>query len=235
MKNEILEKNDTIKTRLISIISHDIITPLKFLTVAGKNLVQKKQLMSEEMQNEAINEITNTSQDLHLLSTNILNWIRYQNENRRVIKENINVYEKVNKVLDILGPLAHQKQLYLLNNVDSQLTVYQYAEPLRILIYNLVLNAVNFTEKGTIIVSDHQEMNHVIISVKDEGVGMTAEQINNIMSDQVVISAARTDRRKGHGLGYLIIKDLIKMIGAELIINSEKGKGTIISIKIPST
>jgi signal transduction histidine kinase len=64
---------------------------------------------------------------------------------------------------------------------------------------------------------------------------MTAEQINNIMSDQVVISAPRTDTRNGHGLGYLIIKDLIKMIGAELIINSEKGNGTIVSIRISST
>jgi signal transduction histidine kinase len=44
---------------------------------------------------------------------------------------------------------------------------------------------------------------------------------------------ARLDHRKGHGLGYLIIKDLIKMIGAAIIINSEKGKGTIFSIKIP--
>lgn len=234
LKNEILKKNDTIKTRLISIISHDIITPLKFLTVAGKNLVQKKQLMSEEMQNEAINEITNTSQDLHLLSTNILNWIKYQNENRRVVKDNINVREKVNRVLDILGPLARQKQLRLLNNVDHQLVLYQYAEPLRILIYNLVMNAINFTENGNITISDQREMDHVIISVKDEGIGMTPEQIQNIMYDEVIISLTTTDRRKGHGLGYLIIKDLIKMIGAELNINSEKGKGTIVSIKIPT-
>jgi len=101
------------------------------------------------------------------------------------------------------------------------------------LIYNLVLNAVNFTEKGNITISDQREMNHVIISVSDEGMGMTTEQVNNIMGDQVVITAARLDTRKGHGLGYLIIKDLIKMIGAEIVINSEKGKGTIVSIRIP--
>jgi len=76
-------------------------------------------------------------------------------------------------------------------------------------------------------------MNHVIISVSDEGMGMTTEQVNNIMSDQVVITATRLDTRKGHGLGYLIIKDLIKMIGAEIVIKSEKGKGTIVSIRIP--
>src|SRR6476660_1596075 len=107
-KNELLEKSDTIKTRLISIISHDIITPLKFLSVAGKNLVQKKQLMSEEMQNEAIKEMTKTSQDLQLLTTNILNWIMYQNQNRRMVKENINLHEKVERVFGILKPLALQ-------------------------------------------------------------------------------------------------------------------------------
>jgi signal transduction histidine kinase len=69
--------------------------------------------------------------------------------------------------------------------------------------------------------------------VRDEGMGITTEQVNNILDDQVVITSAWLDSRKGHGLGYLIIKDLIKMIGAEIIINSEKGKGTIVSIRIP--
>ena len=234
LKNEILEKNDTIKTRLISIISHDIITPLKFLTVAGKNLLQKKQMMSEEMQNETISEITNTSQDLQLLSTNILNWIKYQNENRRLVKENFNVHELINQVLGVLTSLAKQKQLHLSNEVDKELILYQYAEPLRILIYNLISNAINFSEKGNIVISSRQEPGYLIISVKDEGTGMTTEQVNNIMGEQVVITSARFDVRKGHGLGYLIIKDLIKMIGGEIVINSEKGKGTIVSIKIPT-
>src|SRR6476660_897553 len=119
-KNELLEKSDTIKTRLISIISHDIITPLKFLTVAGKNLSQKKQMMSEEMQNETISEITNTSQDLQLLSTNILNWIKYQNENRRLVKEYFNVCDLVDSVLGVLKSMARQQGLKLENHVDKE-------------------------------------------------------------------------------------------------------------------
>lgn len=81
------KKNNSIKTRLISIISHDIVTPLKFLNVAGKNLIEKRKLMSEDLQVETLKEITNTSQELQLLSTNILNWIKYQNENRRLVKK----------------------------------------------------------------------------------------------------------------------------------------------------
>jgi K+-sensing histidine kinase KdpD len=234
-KNEVLEKNNSIKTRLISIISHDIVTPLKFLTVAGKNLLEKRKVMPEELQQETIKEITNTSQELQLLSTNILNWIKYQNENRRLAKEQFNVHDLVNQVLGVLNSLAKQKQIRLLNNISQHQTMYQYFEPLKILIYNLFSNAINFSEKGIIEINSIATPDNIIITVKDEGVGMTADQIQNIMADQFIISSANIDNRKGNGLGYLIIKDLLKTMGASLHIKSEKGTGTTVSVHIPNT
>lgn len=232
-KNAVLQKNDTIKTRLISIISHDIITPLKFLTVTGKNLRQRKALMSEELQKEALNEITNTSQEIHLLSTNILNWIKYQNENRRLMKEVFNVHELVNEVLGLLNSLAKEKNLEVSNEVDKDLLLSHYAEPLKILIYNFVSNAIRFSDTGKIIILNTQKEGNVIISIKDEGIGMTTEQIHNIMSDQIIVSSVRGDGRNGNGLGYLIVKDLMRMIDVSISIESEKGKGTIVSVVIP--
>ncbi len=232
-KNEELEKNNTIKTRLISIISHDIVTPLKFVTVAGKNLIEKRNLMSEALQQETIQEMTNTAQELQLLSTNILNWIKYQNENRRLAKETFNVHEMVKQVLSVLHSLARQKGLQLINTVNTGLEIYQFFEPLKILIYNLLTNAINFSEKGNIYISTEPGAETVIISVQDEGAGMTPDQIKNIMADQFIISSANIDNRKGNGLGYLIIKDLVKMMDARLQIKSEKAKGTIVSVHIP--
>ncbi len=232
-QNEILEKNNTIKTRLISIISHDIVTPLKFLTVAGKNLLEKRKLMPEELQQETIQEMANTSQELQLLSTNILNWIKYQNENRRLLKETFSVHELVNQVLGVLKSLANQKHLLLINEVEPETKIIQYVEPLKILIYNLVSNAINFSERGNIVISSESGNNNFIVRVKDSGVGMTPEQIQNIMADQFIISSANIDNRKGNGLGYLIIKDLLKMMGATISISSGKGKGTVVSIIIP--
>jgi signal transduction histidine kinase len=232
-QNEILEKNNTIKTRLISIISHDIVTPLKFVTVAGKNLIEKRELMSEELQKETILEMTNTSQELQLLSTNILNWIKYQNENRRMVKEPFNLFELVDQVFGVLNSLANQKKLRLVNEINPDLEIYQFFEPLKILIYNLLTNAINFSEQGNIVVSNRKEKNDFFISVRDNGVGMTPEQIQNIMADQFIVSSANIDKRKGNGLGYLIIKDLVKMMGASLEIISEKGHGTEVLIHIP--
>ena len=62
---------------------------------------------------------------------------------------------------------------------------------------------------------------------------MTKEQIHNIMSDQFIVSSANVNNRKGNGLGYLIVKDLIKIMNAELQITSEKYKGTTITVSIP--
>ncbi|HET6996305.1 MAG TPA: HAMP domain-containing sensor histidine kinase [Chitinophagaceae bacterium] len=234
-KNAILEKNDAIKTRLISIISHDIITPLKFLTVAGKNLLQKKELMPEALQQETISEITNTSQELQMLSTNILNWIKYQNENRRLAKETFNVREMVDQVLGILQSLARQKKLVIENRIDASLDVYQFYEPLKILVYNLLTNAIHFTEKGSIAVDANRSNGDITISVKDDGLGMSAEQIQSLLADQVVITSVNVDNKKGHGLGYLIIKDLVKTMGASLDIESKKEAGTTVKVKMPAS
>ena len=231
-QNEVLEKNNSIKTRLISIISHDIVTPLKFLNVAGKNLIEKRNLMSEDLQVETLKEITNTSQELQLLSTNILNWIKYQNENRRLIKENFNLHEMVAQLLGLLQSLARQKKLIILNNVEDGLEIHQYYEPLKILIYNLLTNAIHFTEKGAIVVSAIKDNGHITVSVKDEGIGMSPEQIQRLMAEEVVITSANVDNKKGHGLGYLIIKDLLKTMDATLDIQSKKGAGATVSIQM---
>lgn len=107
---------------------------------------------------------TDISQEMQLLSTNILNWIKYQNENRRLVKENFNLHEMVGQVLGILQSLARQKKLLIENRVDESTEIQQYYEPLKILVYNLLTNAIHFTEKGTITVSA-QKINSYITSV----------------------------------------------------------------------
>ena len=231
LQNEVLEKNDIIKTRLISIISHDIITPLKFVAAAARNLVERKQQMPEELQNETVKEMANTAQELQMLSTNILNWIKYQNKNRRMLPEQIRPAEIVAQVVGILAPLAREKQINLVNTIDPALEMHQYEEALRILIYNLLTNAINFTEKGSIRIGAVASDTAYEIFVQDDGMGMTNEQVANLLSAETIISSANTGHRKGNGLGYLIIKDLLKMMDAGISIKSEKGKGTTVTIR----
>jgi signal transduction histidine kinase len=128
--------------------------------------------------------------------------------------------------------MAAQKHIELVNDVDRDMVIHQYYEPLKILVYNLVTNAINFSDRGTITVAAKKESNRISLWVKDDGVGMTVEQVNNILSKEFIISSTNVDNRKGNGLGYLIIKDLVKMMSASLEIQSEKGKGTRVTVSM---
>jgi two-component system sensor histidine kinase EvgS len=121
----------------------------------------------------------------------------------------------------------------LINEVNKDRIIYQFFDPLKILIYNLISNSISFSEKGRIVVSDRQEGEDLVVSVSDQGTGMLPEQIENILSDHFIISSTNVDNRKGNGLGYLIIKDLVKMMGGSLSIESKKERGTTVKVIIP--
>ena len=121
-QNQVLEKNNRIMSRLISIISHDIVTPLKFIQVAGKNLLSKKEKIAEDLKQETLAEITNTAQELQNLSTNILNWIRFQRKNRLLQQVDFNPSEIAEQVIRILGPSARIKNIHIENKIDAGLS-----------------------------------------------------------------------------------------------------------------
>jgi K+-sensing histidine kinase KdpD len=234
-QNEVLEKSNQINSRLISIISHDIITPLKFMALGSKKLLDKKHVMPQTLQEETITEITNTATELQSLSTNILNWIKYQNKHRRQQAELFAPADVIQQVFKILAPIAAEKNIQLMSDVDNQLFCSQFREPFKILIYNLITNAIQFSTHCIISVEAMVDKEELTLTVNDAGVGMTDDQIQNIMSDEFIISSVNVDNKKGNGLGYLIIKDLLKLLQGQLSIQSEKGKGTAVSFTVPQT
>jgi len=233
VKNAELEKNDEIKSRLIAVINHDIITPLHFMHYAGNALVENKHNLSPEEQLKTIAEITQTAKQMEVLSSQILNWIIYQNPNKTMQKEEFDLHQLVEMVFRVLQFPARQKNVTLKNDVPANFVIYQYLEPVRVMIYNFLLNGLNFTREGSVRVHCHKDKDRVIIQVTDDGWGMTREQIDNLMSDEKIITSANVDNKKGTGLGYMIIKDLLKMMDGTLFIRSSKGNGTEVSVSLP--
>lgn len=231
-KNIELEKVDKIKTRLISIVSHDIVTPLRFMNMIGKKLLVQEQA-AEDLKEEILNEIVVTAHELEVLTTNVLNWIKYQNENRKPLREDLNLNMLIEQVFFVVGGMAKQKGILLTNEVPENLITHQHYEPLRIIIYNLVMNALNFMNEGNITIAAKQIDKGLLIIVKDEGFGMTQQQIDNLLSEEQVVSSANTTGKKGNGLGFLIIKDLLKLTKGKFTITSTRGKGTRIKLFFP--
>jgi signal transduction histidine kinase len=234
LKTERLEKSDIIKTRLISIINHDIITPLRFMHYSGEAVVNNEYHFTEEEKKETISQMAQTAKDMEMLSSQILHWISYQNPNDRMQKEFFNLHRKVEKIFEIVKFQAKRKKTKLQNDVPNYFLMLQYWEPMRVLLYNLVMNSLNFTQNGTIWVQSVKEGDHVCVVVRDTGLGMTKDQVENILSDKKIIASQNLDNKKGTGLGYLIIKDLLQIMGGTMSIESQKGQGTTVTIVLPN-
>ncbi|MEZ5017786.1 MAG: HAMP domain-containing sensor histidine kinase [Flavipsychrobacter sp.] len=232
-KNIELENLNSIKTRLISIISHDIITPLRFMHLTGRNLMKKNEISPHEY-SEILIDIINTSEELEALSKNILNWIKFQNKNRTLVKEDIDLHDIIEEVFGILKPLAKEKNIVLTNKVPEKFVIEQFFEPLKVILYNLVVNAINFMEKGNINISSKVLRNGLLIEVQDQGLGMSQEQIDNLLSEKLFVSTANSKGKQGNGIGYLIIKDLLKVTHGKFIISSAKNRGTKIKLFFPN-
>ncbi len=230
-RNTILQKNDQIKTRLISIISHDVVTPLRFLHKSGKTLEEDGHKISKELYDETLHEITSTSKELEILTSNILNWIKYQHQDRLLSMERFNLFQVADQVNRLLKPISKQKDITLLNTIPEHLFVYQFIEPVKIIIYNLLMNAIQFTSHGIIETGCMVEGNIIMLFVKDSGKGMTQQQKENILNKEYIISSVNVDEKRGSGLGYLIVRDLIKIISADIYIESEINIGTTVFIK----
>ena len=199
-----------------------------------QDLSVTNRLGTQPFQKEILEEKINTSQELNLLSTNILNWIKYQSGNKRLRTESIDAQEVVQQVLSILNPLAKEKGIQLLNNILPTTTFQQFAEPFKILVYNLVLNAIRYSDQGNICVEIQDNNGCFSLLVVDTGVGMSPAKIDILLNDSSPIREKEADQKSGHGLGYLIIRDIVQWMNAQIEIESALGKGTSVCVRFQS-
>ena len=191
--------------------------------MSSKNLVEKREHVSDELLDDSLKVFADTSKELEVLATNILNWIKYQHQDRKLMKESFNLHQTTDQVIRLVAPLYNPKNITIQNNIHPDMEIHQFLEPIKIIIYNLILNAIYFTPvNGLIQINCLKENNSYKLTITDNGIGMTKEQSKNILNRDFIVSSQNVDEKRGSGLGYLIIRDLLKILEADILITDRK-------------
>jgi two-component system phosphate regulon sensor histidine kinase PhoR len=99
------------------------------------------------------------------------------------------------------------------------------------LVYNLVSNSIRYSDHGVVEVYVNKTGGDAfVLTVRDNGIGMSDGKVRNILNDDVQVREVSAEKRSGHGLGYLIIKDLVRWMNAQLDIKSKIGAGTEVRV-----
>jgi signal transduction histidine kinase len=230
----ILEKDYALKNRLISIIGHDIMSPLRFMTRAGKKIISSKASISQADFDDTFKAIIDTGEGLHDMASNMLNWIKHHQKNMKFISSEFNLKKEADKIVQNLQPMASLKNLQLVNNIQPDLVLYQYPDPLNTILVQLLTNSIKYAEKGPVEISAERSGNETVLTVKDNGAGMSQKMIMHLMNSDKGYEMLPVHEEKGHGFGFLIIKDMLEIMKGKMKIESLQNEGCRISIIFPS-
>lgn len=227
---ELTELNQ-LKSKLFSVIAHDLKTPMYALRNLFLNMQQAK-LSAKEIR-EVIPGVTNEMNYVTSLMENLLLWARTQMKQASVQPELLDLHQMIAETLALLRLQADNKKIWLETCLRQPVYCFADREMISLVLRNILSNAIKFTPAyGTIWVSAREHDSVVEISVQDTGVGMSQEAIGQLFTENYY-STRGTDSETGTGLGLKLCKDFLEKNGGSIKVNSNPGVGSIFSVILP--
>ena len=226
--NEYLLKRNQAKDHVIAIMNHDILTPLKYLHITAKNIAEST---NPNQVKSSIKQIADTSKELEYLTSNMLNWVKFDNIERLPKKQDFDLSILVTDLIEFVHPFIQNKQIQILNVVPPESFINNWPDSLRVLLYNLLVNAIKATHAGTIKIGFKLIEGGYLIFMEDTGIGMSNSMIDFLLKGKHEdLIEIHPKFKTGNGVGYQIIRNIVNLMNANLDIESVQNKGTTINI-----
>ncbi len=229
------ENANQAKSRFLASMSHEIRTPIN--AVLGMN-----EMIIRECDDKNIQKYANDVKDSSIVLLNLINEIldssKIESGMMEIVEDNYELGIILNDLYNMISIKANEKGLGLTFHIDSDMPREYYGDDKRIrqVVLNLLTNAVKYTEKGsvTLSVTCRREGENAIIryAVKDTGIGIRPEDIEKIYDAFQRFDVSRNKNIEGTGLGMNISRQLLRLMGSELQIESEYEKGSEFSFEL---
>nr|WP_319271171.1 ATP-binding protein [uncultured Draconibacterium sp.] len=228
-----LKRLNATKDKFFSIIAHDLKNPFNVLIGISDLLRNEKEAKNSDDFDVLIDGMYQAATSGYELLENLLEWSRTQTGTikfepqsffiHKVFETNKHLNLEVAKTKDITIEISQKKAM-----------VYADFDMVNFIVRNLLNNAIKFSNpKGKIELLAEQDNEMLIVTVKDNGIGMTPEMIENLFKIEMSVQREGTAHEKGTGLGLILCQEFVKINGGEIWVNSEKDKGSSFLFTLP--
>lgn len=235
-QNTQLGKLNATKDRFFGIIAHDLRNPIAALKTADRQVTWLYERGRTDDVKSVVGSISETASQLSGLLDNLLKWALSQSDTIELNRTDLKLQEATNEIIELYKPAAELQSIRLNHTIDPDLTILADYNALQTILRNLVGNAVKFTpadEGKEILITYRKEGSFNVISVQDEGPGLTEEvrsKLFQLKGDEVALS-----RQPGTGLGLVLCRDLAELHGGRIEVDSTLGKGSVFAVWLPSS
>lgn len=231
-QNEQLEKINTEKDKLFSIISHDIKSPLSSIQGYLEMLLEVD--LSDEDRFEVKRRLLKVTKDTSHMIANLLVWSKSQLDKPRIDFKEIDVFQLLTNDFKVEQDIAFKKGISFRIECPQNLRIWSDCDRLQIIIRNLLNNAIKFTEEGgEILLYAVSENEKCLIKVCDNGNGIGENERKSLFQLKAH-STYGTNNEKGVGLGLALCKDLAALLNGEIWHEHNGKKGSIFAISFPT-
>lgn len=230
---ELIELNAT-KDKFFSIIAHDLRNPFSVLLGMSDLLLTNYTTYDDETRLELIEIQHETTKQTFTLLENLLEWSKIQRGKFDFNADCISLNELILQNIKNHTELAKQKNIQLLNINTEDQTIFADTNMLQTILRNLVVNAIKFTNEGGIVSFSVKESGEFVeVSVSDNGVGISEENLQKLFRIDGNITTQGTAKEKGSGLGLMLCKEFVEIHNGKIWVESEKGKGSSFKFTVP--
>lgn len=221
------------KDNLVSMFAHDMKSSLTVIGGFVYRLLKKSMQIDTKKQKEYLEIIKSESGKLELLVNDFLEFSRLQTGRLKLNFSTLSLDKQLMELSDSYQLRASQAGLKLKLENDEVLPVISGdSTQLRRVFTNLLDNAIKFSNsKGTITISTHETADHIVVKVKDEGIGIAPEELPYIFDS--FHRARGTEKKEGFGLGLASVKAIVEGHGGRVLAESELGKGSVFTVMLP--
>lgn len=235
-KNQELETLNATKDKLFALVAHDLKNPLSAFRSITKSLNSNLDDIGKEELSYFLGELNHSADDLYNLLQNLLSWAISQIDQLPHHIEKVTLHQLIDDNFAAFKLQAKSKQLHLHNQVNEDLAIESDKSILATVLRNLIGNAIKFTpENGEIRIGAQQVAGKTVIEVHDEGIGLSAQDIEKLFNIEEDVTSIGTSEEKGTGLGLVLCKELLDKQASSIRVESELGKGSSFFVSIPQT
>jgi two-component system sensor histidine kinase BarA len=230
--NMALYESNRLKSDFLATMSHELRTPLH--SILGFSEVLLSQPLSEK-QARWVGNIQTSGQQLLALINDLLDLAKIEAGKMQLRLEEFALAEVAEEQLTMFRPLAEKKRIDLRGQVPPDLPLLrQDAGKLRQVLSNLLSNAVKFTpEGGRVVLRAEADQGDVVLTVADTGVGIAPEDQERVFEKFRQAANPLTREQGGTGLGLSIVRELTKLLGGSVTLQSELGRGSTFTVRLP--
>lgn len=233
LANDRLKEVDRLKSEFLASMSHELRTPLNSIIGFTGLLEQQIPGPLNEEQLKQLGMVSNSARHLLHLINEILDLSRIEAGRVEVNLHPTNLLAVVKQAVESQRPLAERKKLRLRSEIPPDLTLVTDPKLLTQVLLNLVSNAVKFTESGTVEVQAETSAAHVRVTIADTGIGIKQEQLTLLFQPFRQLEGSTRRQHEGTGLGLHISKRILELLGGDIHVDSEFGKGTRLIFTLP--